>query len=124
MAEGVLDHRSAAVFAEHWYAAWNAHDVEAVMSHYRADIVFTSPFAVHGDAAKTMHGHDEVTRHVRRAFARVPDLQFEPLDLLVAPTSVVLHYRGVLGLLVAEYMELDGDERVSRVVAHYSEPGG
>ncbi|HEX2017145.1 MAG TPA: nuclear transport factor 2 family protein [Solirubrobacteraceae bacterium] len=106
-------------FAREWYAAWNAHDVQRVLSHYTEDIVFTSPLAVHGDSTRTMRGREKVAEHVRRAFEKVPDLHFEPLATLAAPSSVVLHYRGVFGLLVAEFMELDGSGRAQRVVAHY-----
>jgi ketosteroid isomerase-like protein len=32
-------------FAEDWIAAWNAHDLDRVLSHYADDIVFLSPIA-------------------------------------------------------------------------------
>jgi len=37
--------------AQDWYAAWKAHDLEAVLSHYAEDVVFTSPFAARLDAS-------------------------------------------------------------------------
>ena len=33
------------VYAEDWVQAWNAHDIEAVLRHFRDDVVFTSPVA-------------------------------------------------------------------------------
>lgn len=33
------------VFAEDWLAAWNRHDVDAVLAHFHDDVVFTSPVA-------------------------------------------------------------------------------
>lgn len=37
--------------AQDWYAAWNAHDLDAVLGHYAEDVVFTSPFAARQDAS-------------------------------------------------------------------------
>lgn len=35
---------AARVFAQDWIAAWNARDLEAVLTHYREDCTFVSPF--------------------------------------------------------------------------------
>jgi hypothetical protein len=35
----------ARAFAAEWIAAWNSHDLDRVLSHYAANIVFLSPFA-------------------------------------------------------------------------------
>jgi ketosteroid isomerase-like protein len=32
-------------FAEQWISAWNDRDVEAVLTHYAEDVLFTSPTA-------------------------------------------------------------------------------
>ncbi len=29
-------------FSREWFAAWNAHDIEAVLAHFHQDAVFTS----------------------------------------------------------------------------------
>jgi ketosteroid isomerase-like protein len=31
--------------ASHWVAAWNAHDLDAIMSHYEDAVELTSPVA-------------------------------------------------------------------------------
>ena len=31
--------------ANHWVAAWNAHDLDQIMNHYENDVVLTSPVA-------------------------------------------------------------------------------
>jgi len=123
----VFTPEKAAEFASEWYEAWNAHDVDRILSHYAEDIVFTSPFVIHGDVNMTMHGKTEVVKHVRRAFERVPDLHFEPIETLVGVTGVVLYYQGVFGFKVAELMNLDSEGQVDRVIAHYDRlptPGG
>ena len=35
--------------AEHWIAAWNAHNLELIMSHYEDAIELTSPVAAQLD---------------------------------------------------------------------------
>jgi ketosteroid isomerase-like protein len=36
----------AKTFSQNWVDAWNAHDIEAVLEHFRDDVAFTSPVAV------------------------------------------------------------------------------
>jgi hypothetical protein len=45
------------VFAKDWSAAWNRRDVEAVLTHFHDDVVFTSPVA-----AELMPGSAGVVR--------------------------------------------------------------
>jgi ketosteroid isomerase-like protein len=33
------------IFTEDWLAAWNRHDIDAVLTHFHHDVVFTSPVA-------------------------------------------------------------------------------
>jgi ketosteroid isomerase-like protein len=33
-------------FTQRWLEAWNSHDLEAIVSHFTDDVVFTSPLAV------------------------------------------------------------------------------
>jgi uncharacterized protein (TIGR02246 family) len=40
-----MEQEEAAAFARQWVTAWNDRDVEAVLSHFADDAVFTSPLA-------------------------------------------------------------------------------
>jgi ketosteroid isomerase-like protein len=40
-----MDTESARRFARQWLDAWNSHDLEAILSHFRDDAVFSSPMA-------------------------------------------------------------------------------
>lgn len=117
----MIDEQQAAAFAEDWYAAWNAHDLEAILGHYAEEVEFTSPFvvALNGDPSGTLHGRDELRAYFARALERFPDLRFEPLDVLVGVGSVTLSYVSVEGRRAAEVMTLDEQGRVVRVLAHY-----
>ena len=44
-------------FTEDWLTAWNHHDVDAMLTHFHDDIVFTSPVA-----ARAMPGSEGVVR--------------------------------------------------------------
>jgi catechol 2,3-dioxygenase-like lactoylglutathione lyase family enzyme len=112
--------------ARAWAEAWNAHDLEAILAHYRDDVVFASPFAVDlaGRDDGTLHGKKELRAYFARALERVPDLEFTDVQAFGGLASVVLVYRSVRGLLAAETMELDEDGLVARVLAHYAAPAG
>ena len=111
-------------FAEEWYAAWNSHDLDAILAHYADDVEFTSPFvvALNEDPSGTIHGKDELRDYFARGLERFPDLRFEPLEVLAGVDSVTLTYVSVEGRRAAEVMTLGADGRVVRVLAHYRGP--
>jgi hypothetical protein len=108
-------------FAEEWYVAWNAHDLDRILSHYRDDVTLRSPLvsAITGREDAVVVGRDALASYFRRGLETYPDLHFEPQALFVGAGSVVLQYRSVRGLLTAEVMSLDRDLRVTNVMAHY-----
>jgi uncharacterized protein (TIGR02246 family) len=107
--------------AEEWYAAWNARDLERILSHYSDDVVFTSPFAVEiaGRADGRLKGKEALRAYFAAALERFPDLHFEPIALMVGVDSLILHYRSVQSLSAAELMIFDGRGMVTKVLAHY-----
>ena len=107
--------------AQEWIAAWNAHDLERILTCYADDVELTSPFV-----AKLMGRSDELLRGkpaLRHYFARglktYPTLRFEIVRLYSGMRSCVLEYRSVNGLRAAELMEFNQDGKVVRVLAHY-----
>ena len=62
---------------------------------------------------------------MRSYFARgleaYPNLAFELLDVLWGLSSVILYYKNQNATKTAEFMELDADFKVTRVVANYSQ---
>ncbi len=118
----MIDQRAAARFADDWYAAWNAHDLDRVISHYVDDVEFASPFiaALSDNPAGIVHGTTELRAYFARGLERFPDLRFEPLDLLCGVDSVTLYYVSVEGRRAAEVMRLTSDHRVAHCYAHYA----
>lgn len=109
-------------FAEEWVQAWNAHDLEAILSHYAPEVVLTSPVAAQllGNLSGAVEGKDALRAYFRRGLEAYPNLAFNLRDVLWGISSVVLYYANQKGTMTAEFMELDGNKRVVRVVANYS----
>ena len=111
-------------FASDWIAAWNAKDLERIVSHYREDVLFSSPFAITHAGAEdgVVHTRPALCAYFKRALNAYPELRFEPIAVLPGVNSVALHYRSVGGREAIEVMELDARQRVHRVTAHYGPP--
>jgi ketosteroid isomerase-like protein len=109
-------------FAANWIDAWNAHDLDRVLAHYREDVTFTSPFAVtlEGVPDGTLRGLTELRRYFQSGLRAFPELHFEPIATYAGVSSIALHYRSVAGRDAIEVVELDSRARVYRSTAHYA----
>jgi hypothetical protein len=118
----MLTQTEAEEFAEQWLSAWNSHDLDALMSHYGPEVVLTSPVAQRllNDASGTVAGKDALRSYFKRGLEAYPDLKFELLDVMWGISSVVLYYVNQKGTKSGEFMELDADRKVIRVVANYN----
>jgi len=92
------------------------------MSHYAPEVVLTSPTAAKllGDSSGTIKGKQAVRSYFERGLQAFPNLTFELLDVMWGISSVVLYYLNQKGTKIAEFMELDANQKVSRVVANYN----
>jgi len=107
--------------ANHWVAAWNAHDLDSIMTHYEDGIELTSPVAAQllGTADGKVAGKANLRAYVERGLEAYPDRRFHLEDVLWGVNSVVLYYKKQKGTRTAEFMELSAIGKVARVVAHY-----
>ncbi|WP_026912932.1 nuclear transport factor 2 family protein [Patulibacter minatonensis] len=103
-------HLDGPAFAKAWAAAWNAHDVEAVLAHFADDVVFTSPIA-----RQLLDGSDGVLRgkaalrdYWTHALGLIPDLRFEVLGVYAGVDVLVINYRNQRGNIVCEVLAFDG----------------
>ena len=109
--------------ANHWVAAWNAHDLNLIMTHYDEDAIeLTSPVAalLLGTSDGKVAGKANLRAYFQRALEVYPELRFHLEDVLWSLNSVVLYYTNQKGTRTAEFMELAATGKVARVVAHYS----
>jgi predicted ester cyclase len=107
--------------ANHWVAAWNAHDLDLIMTHYEEGIELTSPVAAQllGISDGTVRGKANLKAYFQRGLEAYPDLHFHLEDVLCGLNSVVLYYKNQKGTRTAEFMELSATGKVARVVANY-----
>jgi len=110
------------LLAEHWLAAWNAHDLEAIMSHYHDGVELTSPAAEQllGLPDGKVSGKPALREYFQRGLEAYPELHFELQDLLVGLGSLVLYYTNQKGTRTGEFMEISDGGKVKRIIAHYS----
>jgi SnoaL-like domain len=109
-----------AEFEQEWIEAWNAHDIDRVLAHYRDDVRFVSPFAARfGARHGVIRGLSGLRDYFERALASYPELHFQPIAALGGIRSLALHYRSVEGRQAIEVMELDAHGQVRRAAAHY-----
>jgi predicted ester cyclase len=108
--------------AKEWVAAWNAHDLEAILTHYEEAVELTSPVAAQllGVSDGRVVGKTNLRAYFWRGLEAYPDLHFELADVLWGVDSVVLCYKNQKGTRSAEFMELSASGKVARVVANYS----
>jgi ketosteroid isomerase-like protein len=112
----------AQALANDWVAAWNSHDLDAILSHYDDAVELTSPVAAQllGRPDGKVIGKAELRAYFQRGLTAYPDLHFQLQDVLWGLNSVVLYYTNQKGTHSAEFMELSPSGKFARVVANYS----
>jgi predicted ester cyclase len=107
--------------ANHWVTAWNAHDLDLIMTHYDDAIELTSPVAAQLLATTDgkVVGKANLRAYFQRGLEAYPELCFHLEDVLWGVNSLVLLYTNQKRTRAAEFMELSPIGKVSRVVANY-----
>lgn len=111
----------AEAFARAWLAAWNAHDLAAILAHYSDEVVFHSPRIAEltGEARDKLVGKTELARYWGRGLELLPDLHFEQEALLAGGDSLTILYRNERGRRVAETFLFDETGLVVEGIATY-----
>jgi hypothetical protein len=101
-------------FADEWVRAWNAHDIEAVLAHFRDDVVFTSPVAARVVPASggVVRGKEALRDYWATALDQLPRLRFEVVAVYRGESTLVVNDRNHRDQLVNEVLTFDGDGRV------------
>ncbi|ORB66790.1 nuclear transport factor 2 family protein [Mycolicibacterium tusciae] len=101
----------AKTFSQSWVDAWNAHDIEAVLEHFRDDVAFTSPVAarVLPETGGVVAGKDALRHYWTSALKSLPDLHFGIVGVYRGESTLVINYRNHLGGLVNEVLTFDND---------------
>jgi ketosteroid isomerase-like protein len=93
-------------FAEEWAAAWNAHDLDRIVTHYADDVIFSSPHIVRrlGESSGEVHGIDELRAYWGSGLEGESDLHFTVEDVRYSVDTIVINYRNQRGHAVAEVL--------------------
>ena len=120
--EGAVTKEEAWELANHCIAAWNAHDLDLIMTQYEDAVDLTSPAAAQllGTPDGKVVGKANLRAYFQRGLEAYPQLHFQLEEVLWGVNSVVLCYKNQKGTRTAEFMELSAMGKVARVVANYS----
>ena len=108
-------------FADEWVHAWNNKDIEAIMSHYVDDVVFSSPFILIAQVNNkgTIYGKSELRKYFERALSKNSDLHFDLKHIMVGIKSITLIYTRKQTMLSSETMILNDEGEVVEGLSHY-----
>jgi hypothetical protein len=121
MSAAPLNAEEGARLAEEWIAAWNGHDLDAIMALYAPGVVFQTPTVIDtlGIADGRVSGAGPLREHFARGLERLPDLRFELEGVYVGVRSIAITYRWADGTPVCELHEYDDRTLIERVQALY-----
>ncbi len=99
-------------FAAEWCDAWNAHDLDRVLSHFHDDVVFTSPVAaaIFPETRGQVRGKEALRAYWTEGLRRIPDLHFTVEQVFAGIDIMVIRYRNQKGVSVSEVLLFDGDK--------------
>lgn len=107
-------------FAKDWIAAWNARDLDRVLSLYADDIVLFSPHARERVGTGRIAGIAALRRYRTAGLAALPDLRFELDRVLVGDDCITVVYHNHRGQVVAETFEFGAANLIARSYACYA----
>jgi ketosteroid isomerase-like protein len=92
-----------------WVEAWNARDLERVLTLYDDTAVMTSDrIPMMGfDAGGTVRGKDSLRAYWSKALGLIPNLHFSLIDVFVSPDSLVVFYENERGKKICEYLRVN-----------------
>jgi hypothetical protein len=118
----MLDRDVARAAAKDWIAAWNAHDLDAILEHYAENVVFRADTVVSrwNRSDGSLRNKAELREHFRLGLERAPDLHFVLREVLTCPGGYAVVYERENGNVVIDAVELDDHGHAARVHAYYA----
>jgi ketosteroid isomerase-like protein len=120
----VISRNQARELAVEWIAAWNAHDLERILSHYSDDFEMSSPLIVEreGIASGTLKGKAAIRPYWQKGLDARPPLRFELQDVLVGVDTIAIYYRSVTrNRMVAEILRVNAGGSIVSAAAVYAD---
>ncbi len=119
----MIDQHTAYAFTEQWVSAWNAHDLDKILSHYTDDFVMESPLALKRlpHTQGVVKGKEAVRAYWKMGLELIPDLFFEVYEVLVGVNGITIYYHNrATGKKTAEVLFLNDEGKVYRGFAYYN----
>lgn len=115
---------TSAAHAISWIAAWNAHDLEAILDHYTEDVEFQSDVVVRrwGRPDGILYGKNELREHFRQGLELAPNLKFDLEEIFSCPGSYAVQYKRDNGNRVIQVVAINGIGLAKQVRAFYARP--
>jgi len=110
---GVREH------ADRWLEAWNARDLDEIVSCYSEQVEFVLPALVGDSEQRTISGREALREHFRHGLELAPNLSVAEESLLVGPSGFAILYRREDGHRAIEAVELDSDGLAAQVRVYY-----
>ena len=114
----------ATAFAKSWVDAWNAHDLETILTHYSEDVTVESPMAIklYPQSQGIVNGKNEVKKYWAIGLESSPDLKFDVLDVLIGVNSLALYlFNTSSNKKSVEVMSFNSEQEVNKVIVCYAE---
>lgn len=108
-------------FTQNWLRDWNAHDLDAILSHYTDDFRMSTPYipAIAGEPSGTLQGKERIRKYWEAGLRKFPDLHFELVNVFEGINAVAIYYKGPGGRLAVEVFRFNSDGLVYEAAAHY-----
>src|ERR1700749_171607 len=119
----MIEQQAAHAFAKEWIDAWNAHDIERVLSHYTDDFVMETPMAIKfaPETNGIVKGKEAIRTYWKTALERVPNLFFELHEVLTGINGITMYYTNpAIGRKTAEVLFLNDAGKVYKAYAFYN----
>jgi hypothetical protein len=117
-----MTYPEAEAHAKSWIEAWNAHDLDRILSHYSPDVVFEAA-TVRTRWSKPdgkLHGIAELRKHFALGLELAPNLAFQLEQVFLAPSGYAILYRRENGNRVIDCVEVDEHGHAKQVTAYYA----
>jgi len=109
-------------FAREWIDAWNAHDLDLILSHHSDDFEIASPRIVQvmNEPSGKLKGKKNVRKYWEKSLAQSPGLRFELIEVLIGADSLVVYYHNITrDKKAAEVFIFNKDGQVIKSMANY-----
>lgn len=107
---------------ERWIAAWNSHDLDAILSHYSTNVTFEAQTVTTrwSKPDGRLYGIEELRRHFALGLELAPELSFTLEQIFMAPSGYSVLYTRENGNRVIDCVTLDAEGRADKVTAYYA----